>query len=259
MNITLLEKYRKITAKTLLLDMDGVLADVSKSYRTAIISTCHAHGATSITYATITEWKAKGGYNNDWKLCLDLIKSDLNGRKNITLKEVTDTFECIYQGDPSIQTTGLFQLETLIPEIKTLYELKKICGSNGMAIVTGRPRRDCIKFLEMHNICHFFDVCICMEDGPAKPNPFPVLEACKLLNVKPSREVIMVGDTPDDIRAAQVCGCRGIGVITPDNLGYTDKNRMNQESFQIVDAMKECGADTILKPGLADLVYEFYP
>jgi len=46
-------------ATTLLLDMDGVLAEVSKSYRASIISTCHSFGATSVTHDVVSEWKAK--------------------------------------------------------------------------------------------------------------------------------------------------------------------------------------------------------
>ena len=53
---------------TCLLDMDGVLAEVSKSYRAAIQATCHHYGAKSVTFDTISDWKARGGCNNDWKI-----------------------------------------------------------------------------------------------------------------------------------------------------------------------------------------------
>lgn len=50
---------------------------------------------------------------------------------------------------------------------------------------------------------------VCMEDAPAKPSPEPVLMALKKLNVK---RALMIGDTPDDIRAASGAGVVGIGV-----------------------------------------------
>jgi len=42
-----------------------------------------------------------------------------------------------------------------------------------------------------------------MEDGPPKPDPTPVLKACEYLGVSPSSSVLMIGDTPDDIRAGK--------------------------------------------------------
>jgi HAD superfamily hydrolase (TIGR01548 family) len=243
-----------ITGTTLLLDMDGVMAEVSGSYRAAIVATCHHYGATSITYGTIADWKARGGCNNDWVLSLDLIKTDPNGAKDITLAEVTGTFEDFYQGTAT--TKGLWELETLIPTLETMQQLRK--RTTGMAVVTGRPRADCSKFLKHFNLEAFFDACVCMEDGPAKPNPFPVLRACELLGVTPSTSVIMVGDTPDDIRAAVAAGCTGVGVALPEAVEACRAQGKSHDETQLALAMKACGAVVVLEPGYAKLV-EMFP
>ncbi len=245
------------TAKTLLLDMDGVLAEVSKSYRASIIATCHEYGATSITFDTVAEWKARGGCNNDWKLSLDLINTDPNGKKDVTYEEVVETFEKYYQGSSGVEgdnKPGLCDLETLIPSVELLEKLKAICGENGMAVVTGRPRKDCDKFLKLHKIDHLFDVCVCMEDGPPKPDPFPVTRALELMNRKPGKDVIMVGDTPDDIRAAIACGCRGIGVATPENVKKQSEEGKAHDTCALSVAMKECGADIVMEPGFEAMI-----
>jgi len=52
--------------------MDGVLADVSKSYREAILRTAAAFDA-PITSSDITAAKAQGKANNDWVLTHRLI------------------------------------------------------------------------------------------------------------------------------------------------------------------------------------------
>jgi len=242
-----------ITGSTLLLDMDGVMAEVSGSYRAAIIATCHFYGATSITLATIADRKARGGCNNDWVLSLDLIQSDPSGTKDITLEQVTETFEDFYQGTAS--TKGLCELETLIPSMETMKELRR--RSTGMAVVTGRPRKDCRTFLKQFKLESFFDVCVCMEDGPPKPNPFPVIKACELLGVSPSSSVIMVGDTPDDIRAAVAAGCTAVGVALPEAVEACKAQGKPHHETQLSIAMKACGAAVVLEPGFHNLVDMF--
>lgn len=250
------EEKNVLVGKTLLLDMDGVLAEVSGSYRASIVATCHEYGAKSVTYELISEWKARGGCNNDWKLSLDLIQADpdlsSDRKAEITYEQVVETFEKYYQG--SGDTPGLCDLETLIPSISVLEELKKRCEGNKMAVVTGRPRKDCNTFLKLHKLEHLFDVCVCMEDGPAKPDPFPVVKACELLGVQPSKHVVMVGDTPDDIRAAVSGNCMGVAVATPENYEKSVKEGTAWEEGTMCVAMKECGADLVLKPGFEGLL-----
>lgn len=236
--------------KTLLLDMDGVIAEVSKSYRASIVATCHKYGASSVTYDVISDWKARGGCNNDWKLSLDLIESDPNGQRGLSLDEVTETFEQFYQGTDD--TPGLCDLESLIPDMKILEELRK--RSNAVGVVTGRPQKDCEKFLRLHRLDHLVDCSVCMEDGPPKPDPFPILECCRRLGVDPSPSVVLVGDTPDDIRAAVAAGCRGVGVATPEAFEEQARNGESFDGSKLCVAMKECGADIILEPGFAKLV-----
>jgi len=238
----------------LLLDMDGVLAEVSESYRVSIVKTCHRYNAKSVTLDTVAEWKARGGCNNDWVLSLDLISESKDGDKGLTLDEVTETFEDFYQGTET--TKGLCELETLIPRKDLLGELHSKVNGN-MAVVTGRPRKDCDSFLNHHGIGKFFKVCVCMEDGPPKPDPFPVSEACKLLGVSPSSSVIMVGDTPDDITSALRAEVRGVGVATPEAAEAAEKIGQSHDSGKLCQAMKACSSEkdiTIIKPGLEELL-----
>lgn len=236
---------------TVLFDMDGVLAEVSKSYRAAIERTCHSYGATSVTQQTITEWKARGNANDDWKLSYNLIQADSNGKKDITLEQVTETFEKFYQGDGDVP--GLCRLETLIPDRATLEAIRQR-SQPGMGIVTGRPRRDCMTFLEQHRLSHLFDVFYCMEDGPGKPDPYPLTRACELLGIQPSKQVVFIGDTPDDVNAAMAAGCSCVGVTTPEAAAAQEENGEPHEDALISRKLKEIGADVVLPPGFVELV-----
>jgi phosphoglycolate phosphatase-like HAD superfamily hydrolase len=58
-----------------------------------------------------------------------------------------------------------------------------------------------------------------MEDAPAKPSPEPVQRALDALGIT---RAWMLGDTPDDIRAARAANVLPLGVIPPghdDTLG----------------------------------------
>ena len=240
--------------ETLLLDMDGVLAEVSKSYRAAIVLTCHHYGAKSVTDALVTEWKIRGNANCDWTLSRNMILDDPDGRNDVNLEEVTQTFEDFYQGKGD--TPGLYKLESLIPSRETLVELRKRSKA-GIGIVTGRPRSDCMKFLRDMALEEFFDVSYCAEDGPKKPDPFPVQQICKQLGVQPDKKVALVGDTPDDILAAIAAGCSGVGVTTPESAKQQEEQGKDHSLAPLSVAMTNCGADMILKPGFAELVAYF--
>jgi HAD superfamily hydrolase (TIGR01548 family) len=129
------------------------------------------------------------------------------------LEDVTSVFEELYQGTAS--TPGLCESETLIPSKGFLEEIFRRCRGK-VAVVTGRPAKDCQKFLKVHRIEHLFPICVCMEDAPAKPDPTGVLQACERLGVNPAA-ALMVGDTPDDIKAGKSAGTLAWGVVRKKN------------------------------------------
>lgn len=121
-----------------------------------------------------------------------------------------------------------------------------------VAVVTGRPIKDCYKFLDTHGLRDLFPVCICMEDAPAKPDPTGVLLACSKLGMKPS-ECLMIGDTPDDIKAGKAAGTAAWGVITPEEeakliLGLIEPSQSMSSS------LVASGADGVMSMGISKLL-----
>ena len=62
--------------RIIVFDMDGVLVEVSESYRATIVETVKLFTGETIARELIQEYKNQGGWNNDWalsqKICADL-------------------------------------------------------------------------------------------------------------------------------------------------------------------------------------------
>lgn len=196
--------------EALLFDLDGVIADVSASYRATILSTADQFGA-RVTADDVRARKAAGNANDDWALTHELVTQQ---GVNATLDEVTAVFESTYQGSPG--APGYRSRETLIPDASLLRDL---AARLPLAIVTGRPRADAERFLAEHAIDPCFRVVVCREDAPIKPDPAPVRLALQRLGVT---RAWMIGDTPDDIRAARAAGVVPLSILAP---GEPDASR----------------------------------
>ncbi len=203
----------------LLLDMDGVLADVSGSYRRAIIETAASYGIV-VSESDVARAKTRGNVNNDWLLTRQLLAE--RGCK-IDLPEVRQRFEALYQGEDG--RAGLFESERLLCPRATLEQL---AARLPLGIVTGRPRSDAQRFLDRCGISTLFSCVVCMEDAAAKPSAEPVRLALQKLG---AHSGWMVGDTPDDLRAARTAG------VVPLGIRFADSD---------IDALVSAGAARVL-------------
>jgi histidinol-phosphate aminotransferase len=190
--------------EAVLLDMDGVIADESQSYRESIIETAASFDV-AVDRSDIRKLKASGGWNNDWDLTHRLITQ---AGVDTTYDEVVSRFEAIYQGDD--ERPGLRERERLLVDPALL---ERIAKRFRLGIVTGRPRGDAFDFLERQGIAGLFPVVVTLDDAPAKPDPAPVRLALERLGV---RSAWMVGDTPDDAAAARMAGVLPLGILAPD-------------------------------------------
>lgn len=185
--------------EAVLFDVDGVLVDVSGSYRRAIVETAATFGVT-VTPDDIRRIKAQGGANDDWDVTWRLVGG------SVGYDEVQRRFEQLYQG-------GLWRNERLRLPADAL---RRLARQAPIALVTGRPRADLERLLLEHGLADLSLVAVCREDGPNKPDPWPVAEALRRLG---RSSAWMLGDTVDDVRAARAAGVVPIGVLAP---GDTD-------------------------------------
>ena len=187
----------------LLLDLDGVVADVEASYRACVLATASDFGI-DISRGELLQATLCGDANNDWVLTRRLLAAHGIER---SLEEVTARYQARYLGTDG--TPGLRETERLIVPRDALVSL---AGRLPLAIVTGRPRAEAEWFLARAGIRDLVRTVVAREDAPNKPDPAPVLLALERLG---ATRGWMVGDTPDDARAARAAGVLPLGVAAP--------------------------------------------
>jgi histidinol-phosphate aminotransferase len=217
-----------LAPQAIVFDLDGVLADVRESQRAAMIATAAAFSVT-ITIQDIESAFRAGDAANDWIVTQRLVTA---GGGQADLETVTARFQDLYLGTNG--SPGLRERERLIVPPALLERLFKRLP---LAIVTGRPRDEARWFLERMEIADLFRAVVCMEDAARKPDPAPVQLALERLGV---RRAWMLGNTPDDIRAAAGAGVVPLGVVAPgDDLTATAAALTGAGAARVLDRVAD--------------------
>lgn len=185
----------------LIFDIDGVLVDVSKSYRTAIKKTSEYFTNKKINFDEIQIFKNKGGLNNDWGLTEAIIKG-----KGITAdkKIIIAKFQSYYT---KLKNNEKWTLNKKL--------LKKLSDRYYLTILTGRPKNEAYYVLKKNKVTDYFSAIIVMEDiSKQKPNPEGLL---KVLNQFSNSEACYFGDSIDDMKAAISAKINAVGVLPPQD------------------------------------------
>lgn len=222
----LMVELRKILReKAILFDMDGVLVDVSRSYRVAIKQTAEFFIGQEVRPEEIQEFKERGGFANDWELTEAIISSR---GFNAPLAEVIKRFQSIYLGSRS--------KERWVLPCEILAELYR---NYRLGIVTGRPREEVYYALEKNGVKEFFDIIIAMEDclRNEKPDPYGIRLALQQMGIG---DAVYVGDAVDDMIAAKAAGIKAIGVLPPKIKSATLERRLREEGADaVIDNIKK--------------------
>ena len=182
-------------------DMDGVLAEVTESYRESIVQTVRYFTGKTVTRDAIQDYKNQGGWNNDWALS-QKIAADFGTQIDYDI--VIEKFNQYFLGENG---NGLVTRESWFPQPGLLERLSE---RYGLSLFTGRLRYEADITLRRFAPDIAFDPMICADDvTAAKPAPEGLFTIQKQ---RPGSKLWYVGDTVDDARCARAAGVRFIGI-----------------------------------------------
>ena len=234
-------------------DIDGVLRDVSKSYRRAIIDTVDY--LTNNAYIPIMEdidkLKSEGIWNNDWKVSQELTyrffetQGKTRDEINLNYEEIIKFFQSRYFGKDKANFNGYIKTEPLLVNKNYFDLLDK--NSFGWGFFSGATRNS-VEYILKERIGLENPLMIAMEDAPEKPDPKGLFMVVNKIDSNHQIPVIYVGDTVADMYTVkkaheEVDNSRlwiGVGILPPHVL--EDKKR--KENY--TDTLKKAGASIVL-------------
>lgn len=185
-------------------DIDGVVRDVSQSYRRAIADTVEhfTQGSFRPSLSDIDNLKREGCWNNDWLASQELIRRHWPNASDDqpNYEMIVDFFQRRYRGqileDPD-QWDGYITNEPLLMSPDYLPNLSGAGIAWGFfsGATSSSARYVLERRLGLDNPC-----LVAMGDAPDKPDPSGLFQALNQLNRAADLPVAYVGDTVADIR-----------------------------------------------------------
>ena len=196
--------------KVIIFDLDGTLIDSSPDLALAINHMLSSTKKETFSLDEIHHWVGNGAQT--------LVKRALSGSaqiaSNIDEKEFEDALDIFlkfYAKNLAVQTITYPNVLSTLAKLKT--------HGYKLVIVTNKPFDFVAPILKALKLEEYFEFHLGGDSlKEKKPNPAPLLYVCEKLNVTVD-ECVMIGDSKNDILAAQACGMKSIGVTYGYNYG----------------------------------------
>lgn len=246
-------------------DIDGVVRDVSGSYRRAIADTVEhfTGGQDRPSSVDIDQLKSEGIWNNDWEASQELVyryfetQGQMRSQIALDYNTLVDFFQSRYRGTDPDHWNGYICTEPLLLQPSYLESLT--AAGILWGFFSGATRGSATYVLEKRLGLHS-PVLISMEDAPGKPDPTGLLATVKQLEQRDGVDVdlpvIYVGDTVADmytvLKARTLYPGRswiGVGVLPP-HVQETPERRTAYEQ-----TLKNAGA-TVVFSNVQQLTFE---
>lgn len=191
-------------------DLDGTLVDSAPDILVALNQMMAKLGKQQISLVQVQHWLGNG--------MAMLIKRAITGQLQPVLWDEAEfglaqqLFIGFYQ-----QTNGTAaQMFEQVPQV-----LAQLCQSYPLAVVTNKPRLFTEPLLEHLGIQHYFSAIWCADDvAKAKPAPDMLLALAKQQQLSPA-DILLVGDSENDIFAARAAAMPVIALSYGYNHGQS--------------------------------------
>jgi HAD superfamily hydrolase (TIGR01548 family) len=215
-------------SQMLVFDMDGVLVDVTESYRETIVKTVEHFTGKTISRDSIQDYKNQGGWNNDWmlsqKICRDL-------GVEIQYTTIIEYFNYLFLDQGMIHRERWLPRDGLLDRLGERFEF---------AIFTGRTTEEAEITLQREGVRDRFLLVSANDVENEKPAPDGLL---KIAAMHPGKKLLYIGDTVDDARCAKAAYVPFIGIAarhSPRREELVDLLRL-EGAIQVIEDINEIG------------------
>ena len=212
----------------LVFDMDGVLVEVTESYRETVVRTVEHFTGKTISRDSIQDYKNQGGWNNDWllsqKICADL-------GVQVSYGEVVEYFNHLFIDQGMIHRERWLPTNGLLDRLSDKFEL---------AIYTGRTTLEAEITLNREKLRDRFLLVTADDVEREKPAPDGLF---KIAALRPGTKLLYVGDTVDDARCARAANVPFVGIAAPDNPRHAELASLlhAEGAIQVLGNVNEIG------------------
>ncbi len=231
----------------LILDIDGVIRDVSSSYHRALADTVEHFTGSNYrpTSEDIDLLKIEGIWNNDWEAAQELIKrytAKVNVNISVDYEAIVEFFQGRYRGTDPNNWTGYITTEPLIATPEYFQQLT--AANIKWGFFSGATRASATYVLNRLKITN--PMLVAMEDALGKPDPAGLFLATSKLD-QPAI-AIYAGDTAADMLTVRNARKNSLGQNTKYiAVGLLPPHVHHKNPEAYTKMLIDNGADMVLK------------
>lgn len=209
-----------------MIDLDGTLLDTIPDLEAATNLMLEALGRAPLPLDTVRTYVGKGIP----RLVERALAGSIDGRADAALMaQALPVFERFYTEVNGRHTT-------IYPGVRVGLEQFRAAGFP-LACVTNKSEAFTVPLLQRMGLAPYFGLTVSGDTLPRKkPDPQQLLHACAKFGVAPA-QMLMVGDSVNDVQAARAAGCPVFCVPYGYNEGHAVQNL---EVDAIVGALPDC-------------------